>query len=41
MTRRLLALLVLAACALAGGCFGVDFDPGVRLKTPRAKIKAY
>ena len=41
MTRRLLALLVLAACAFVGGCFNVDFDPGVRVRTPRAKIKAF
>ncbi len=41
MSRSLLALLILAVCALVGGCFSAEFDPGVRVRTPRAKIKAF
>ena len=41
MSRSLLALLVLAACFFAGGCFSAEFDPGVRVRTPKAKIKAF
>ena len=39
MSRSLLALVVLAVCFLVGGCFSAEFDPGIRVRTPKAKLR--
>ena len=39
MSRAILALLVGALCVLVTGCFKAEFDPGIRVRRPRTRVK--